>query len=528
MVTQNASGWPKKITVDRKIVNLLSRSLYADFPRAIREAVSNSYDGDATVVSITVDLKKKEVTIEDNGNGMSIEQFDKYLEIAGEKLIGGVSEKFRRKRIGRFGVGFLSCFPFCQRLEIGSKREGSDVGFTATIPTRRFVDGVGKEEDVSSIPVDGYNEPYAGKIHEHYTRIRMTGLTAIAEDYFMPRPERRRISIESWDGMTKLKWQLCETLPLDYKNTASDLAKWISNEPVGMEVRLNGERLFRNDPGGQVVASSQQTHIKLGNLEFKYAVTTDWKIIHPVESRGLKVRIRNVGIGARTYLEIERESRTFSRLNWLSGEINIISGLDDSLALTRDSFIWSSEYQALKDFIFTVLFKVHNQVESVSQVEKEISYVFREDAVPSVLAREVIDRSIKQLDNSGFDIVHRKREEVKNLSYPIAIDKKNKIVTIIDGYPTSSDTSQELEDTNLRVVPFEKGMSREPVRVAQDGTIELNSAYPIFSGAGKGRIMKRVHLLLFQAKRESKSVDEMYDYLVRRLREEFGWAQKQR
>ena len=37
-----ASGWPKRITVERKIVSLLSRSLYADFPRAKREAVSNS------------------------------------------------------------------------------------------------------------------------------------------------------------------------------------------------------------------------------------------------------------------------------------------------------------------------------------------------------------------------------------------------------------------------------------------------------------------------------------------------------
>ncbi len=522
MVTPNVSGWPKKITVDRKIVNLLSRSLYTDFPRAIREAVSNSYDGDATVVAIRVDPKNKEVTIEDNGNGMSIEQFDKYLEIAGEKLVGGVSEKFKRKRIGRFGVGFLSCFPFCERLEITSKREGSDVGFTATIPTKRFVEGVGKEESVSSIPVDGYNEPYAGKAHEHYTRIRMLGLTAVAEDYFRPSPERRRISVETWEGMTKLKWQLCETLPLDYESQKSDLAKWSGNEPVGMEVRLNEERLYRSDPGGQIVASSEQTYIKLGNLEFKYAITTDWKIIHPVEARGLKIRIRNVGIGARTYLEIEKESRTFSRLNWLSGEVNVLSGLDESLALTRDSFIWSPEYQAIKDFFFTVLLRAHEQVESISTVEKEISQVFRANAVPSVLATEVIERSVKQLDSSGFDIIHRKKGDVKDSSYPLAIDKRNRIATVIDDYPKPDGITTGPMEPNLRVIRFEKAMSRTPVRMAEDGTIELNSAYPIFSGTGKGKMMKRVHLLLFQAKQECKSVDEMYDYLVRRLREEFG------
>ena len=89
MVTgTNPSGWPKKIRVDRKIVNLLSRSLYSDFPRAIREMVSNSYDADATEVKIQIDLKKKELVVEDNGNGMTVEQFDNYLEIAGEKYEG--------------------------------------------------------------------------------------------------------------------------------------------------------------------------------------------------------------------------------------------------------------------------------------------------------------------------------------------------------------------------------------------------------------------------------------------------------
>ena len=84
MVNQIASSsWPKRITVERKIVNLLSRSLYADFPRAIREAVSNSFDADATVVRIQIDLLHKEIIIEDNGVGMSVEKFDNYLRIAG-------------------------------------------------------------------------------------------------------------------------------------------------------------------------------------------------------------------------------------------------------------------------------------------------------------------------------------------------------------------------------------------------------------------------------------------------------------
>ncbi len=520
MVTQNASGWPKKITVDRKIVNLLSRSLYADFPRAIREAVSNSYDGDATVVKITVDRENSKVVIEDNGNGISLEQFDNYLSIAREKQ-AEFTEKFSRKRIGKFGIGFLAGFPFCMALEITSKREGADVGFTATIPTKRFAEGVGVQEDVSSIPVDGVNEPYLGKMHEHYTRIRMLGLTNTAEAFFEGHPKAKQFSIESWDGMARLKWQLCETLPLDYKNKSSDLASRLGTEPIGMSVFLNGEQLFRNELGGYVVASSEQTYIKLGNLEFKYAIATDWKIVHPLEARGLKIRIRNVGIGPRTYLEIEKEIRNYSRLYWLSGDVNVIRGLDESLALTRDNFIWSNEYQSLKEFFGPVLGKAQAQVENVAEVEKEISKVFRENAAPSVLAAEVVDRSIRRLITAGFDVSHTTRAEAESLKYPISIDKRNKIVTVVDDYEQGRVTPDSRQGDVVRIVKFENKRLSEPARFAEDGAIELNSNYPLFKGVGRGKVMKGLHVILIQAKRDCQNAEEMYGYIVRRLKEEF-------
>ena len=49
----------------------------------------------------------------------------------------------------------------------------------------------------------------------------------------------------------------------------------------------------------------------------------------------------------------------------------------------------------------------------------------------------------------------------------------------------------------------------------------MNTSYPVFSGKTKGDILRRIHVLLFMAKKECKNVDEMYDYLVRRIREVF-------
>ncbi len=61
------SIWPKHITVDRRIVNVLSQSTYDNFPNALKELVSNSYDADAKNVRISVDLKNETIVISDDG-----------------------------------------------------------------------------------------------------------------------------------------------------------------------------------------------------------------------------------------------------------------------------------------------------------------------------------------------------------------------------------------------------------------------------------------------------------------------------
>lgn len=527
MVQTRATGWPKRIRVERRIVNLLSRSLYSDFPRAIREMVSNCYDADATVVKIDIDLRNKEITVEDNGNGMSGEQFDKYLRIAGHPVEGGnVSPKFQRQRIGRFGVGFLALFPFCERLEVTSKREGSDIGFTAIIPAERFVKGTGLEEEVSDIPVNGYNEPATGQRHDHYTRIHMVGLSSLVEQFFRKGPpQRKRVTIESWDGMERLKWELCETLPLDFANRSTPLGEFLGDTLVGMEIFLNGKRLFRTDPGGQLVDSTQRTYIKLGNLEFRYMITTNWRIIQPVEARGLKIRIRNVGIGRRTYLDVEKEVRTFSRLTWLSGEVHVVEGLDESLALSRDTFTWSPDYQAFKEFFYKVLTRTALWIERVDSAESSLHKVFDKRAsLPSVSTIDVTNESVKTLSNAGFDVVHKRRKEAKGTAHPVEVDKLNKVVTVIDDHPTLTDLIElPKSGVQIRYRAFDKDdRETQPVRLSEDGVIEVNTSYPTFRGSKTKRdILRRIHLILFLAKRECRSVDEMYDYLLTHLREEF-------
>ena len=105
--------WPKNITVDKRIVKILSESTYENFPRALKELVTNSYDADAQNVLISVNLKDETITIEDDGKGMDESDFTFYLRIAGKKREKESNlTPMGRHIIGQFGVGFLSIFPF--------------------------------------------------------------------------------------------------------------------------------------------------------------------------------------------------------------------------------------------------------------------------------------------------------------------------------------------------------------------------------------------------------------------------------
>ena len=77
--------WPKHITVDKRIVKILSGSTYTNFPSAIRELIVNSYDADAENVWVEIDLKKEIISIRDDGKGMNEDDFAFYLRIAGKR-----------------------------------------------------------------------------------------------------------------------------------------------------------------------------------------------------------------------------------------------------------------------------------------------------------------------------------------------------------------------------------------------------------------------------------------------------------
>jgi HSP90 family molecular chaperone len=131
-VTRQYTMQISRMTVDKLGVKLYDR-VYA----VIAELISNSYDADAENVTIRAPMgqylatktdgkvasKNVSIEIEDDGSGMSPDQLQEFYLVVGaerrnDPKRGDVSPKFRRKVMGRKGVGKLAPFGICQMVEI--------------------------------------------------------------------------------------------------------------------------------------------------------------------------------------------------------------------------------------------------------------------------------------------------------------------------------------------------------------------------------------------------------------------------
>jgi molecular chaperone HtpG len=132
-----------KINVQTEnIFPIIKKFLYSDHDIFLRELISNAIDatqklkvlsslgkfdgelGDLTI-QVTLDEKKKMLTVKDRGIGMNAEELDKYInQIAFSsaeefvKTYMGKSETDQQTLIGHFGLGFYSSFMVSKKVEI--------------------------------------------------------------------------------------------------------------------------------------------------------------------------------------------------------------------------------------------------------------------------------------------------------------------------------------------------------------------------------------------------------------------------
>ncbi|HPR21049.1 MAG TPA: molecular chaperone HtpG, partial [Proteiniphilum sp.] len=125
------------VTTDN-IFPIIKKFLYSDHEIFLREIVSNAVDatqklktladvgefkgelGDLSV-RVSVDKKKKTVTVSDHGIGMTAEELDKYINQIALSSANDFLDKYKDNSnaiIGHFGLGFYSTFMVAKKVEI--------------------------------------------------------------------------------------------------------------------------------------------------------------------------------------------------------------------------------------------------------------------------------------------------------------------------------------------------------------------------------------------------------------------------
>ena len=115
--------------ISLSVLNHLGRNLYRSFATVLGEAISNSWDADASNVYITIDKSKNYFSIQDDGIGMNAQDFqNKFLKVGYSKRKEGNSHStiFQRPYIGRKGIGKLALLSCADLIYVVSKTKDSD------------------------------------------------------------------------------------------------------------------------------------------------------------------------------------------------------------------------------------------------------------------------------------------------------------------------------------------------------------------------------------------------------------------
>jgi len=120
-----------KMTISLNVLNHLGINLYSNIPAVLSEVVANAWDADAKTVDILI--KEDEISIIDDGSGMSYDDLnDKYLYVGyirREQPNEAETPIFKRPVMGRKGIGKLSLFSIADTIEIQSMKKGEKNGF---------------------------------------------------------------------------------------------------------------------------------------------------------------------------------------------------------------------------------------------------------------------------------------------------------------------------------------------------------------------------------------------------------------
>jgi Histidine kinase-, DNA gyrase B-, and HSP90-like ATPase len=343
------------------ILNELSTGTYVSYSRALKELLSNAWDARASEVQITISADLNEITILDNGEGMSEEDIrERFLRIGGSSSVRGAVRGGRRL-IGHKGIGALSVIPICREVRVLTTKANSTDRIEAVLDVPRMIERAKHQEDLATHYVYTLNKWSNEPSEKHYTFISLRNLTPEIQDFLA----RKGVTLNQYissvstelSGIEQLKWELAMLSPVAYskagpfKENITPVRK-IKKELSGsrFSVTVNNEPLFKPivlpSPDIKYTAKYKRgTDYEIypiehsdNELEFRGYIFSQATAIMPSDLRGGLIRVNNVAIGSYDINWMKYQKHVGPRLGLTTGEIYVYKGLENALLIERDRF----------------------------------------------------------------------------------------------------------------------------------------------------------------------------------------------
>ena len=512
----------------KEVVSHLSLGLYRNFARAVKELISNSYDAGATEVKIKLDLDNSRIIVRDNGNGMNIKEIEeKFLTIGYPVPPTEVVDELGRKRIGTFGIGCLSVFPYCDKLQVITKKRSKNEIIELDIDTGGFFDkGRFFYVEDAKIPYKIY--PSDLPIDKGETIIVLEKIKPHIARELQQKKSKRKSTIDKFSGFQKFKWTLSQYAPIQFASNRKDLRDFFGiSKIIPMRLWLDGEELFRNVPENAIILEKGQE--QFGNVSLKYLIMTAMKPIEPEEARGIQVRLRNVAIGlARDFDVSKLTGKVLGKLNYICGEIHILKGLDSALMIDRDSFSYTQDVADIYNFFRKRLIKWNLALEKRASEDKEIyksllnikgsERIINELKKANIISfskerlrlpeapitekkgREILsryDRITKAISKTKDYKIILKKGKISAQEPPIEVIPETKSIIFYEQHPDFMETI-EVDERKFKVTYDQWDFDKTPYSICKlledKDTVVFNTSHPIFKSKLSDEIIKRLSL----------------------------------
>lgn len=322
--------------IGKNLIDMLMFSMYPDAKVFYREYVQNSYDAivDATRkgilsavkegdISITIDSANRIISIQDNGNGISVDDAPRILLNIADSHKDGIGTA------GQYGVGRLVGARYCKKLIFRTSTKGEDKYSEIIFDTVMARNIIHNQDDHST----------ATEVIDRITTIN-TGNEEREKHYFEVIMEDVDTSYKELLNVDAIKAYLEEIAPIDYKTEfKNQLYKTsLPSEYISLDSNIQNVRISINDDSdirrryGLRIEGTNDDIDSLwffkieddnyGLLGWGWFAITKFSIAIPASdpNRGLRLRKQNIQIGdAKVLNKFFREVRGN---NYFYGEIH--------------------------------------------------------------------------------------------------------------------------------------------------------------------------------------------------------------